>query len=260
MKRFVLSLLLLSLLVPLEASAARRMSFRTVHMRTTTAVGAVNATLKTWYDGGGGSSRDFADSVVFRKGVASRLVVDTTEAFAVSAFAFPPTFEERGGGYGSRAQALLGMQNLPGGTDSSIVDSTDATPWVIIRVRADSTSYANTLPSTMDSIAVGAQISYDGGVTWFSVSGTPTRIYYANATGISGDDGIAIPMITTAEISLPQDAAAISLQCQPSIWAPNAAPILNRTLCVQQGALVRFIVSVLDGQGQFAVDLGTWTE
>lgn len=212
---------------------------------------------------GGSFVTGFTDSVVFRQGAATAILVDTSAAYPLSYFRLPPGFEHRPASQGSRAQRTYGASGpilAPSGTDSSIVDTTDATPWIALRVQQDTLSNSFTATSTLDSALFGAQISYDGGLNWLSVNGTPTRAFYANPTGVSGTDGLAIPMLAVAEVSPGADVVEARCRCFPQLWEnTGTAFIFERTLCAAPAnALVRFIVKVTDGSGQWAVWLGRW--
>lgn len=236
-----------------RVSPASQWDWHDLEIRTTTAAASVPAE-DSWIKD---SSPAFADSLVFRKGPATRTLVDTTVAFRTNRFWYPPTYGSRGAQGGGRAQALSGMQALPGGTDSSIVDTTDKSPWIAIRVRQDTTSYSFTGSSgDLDSMFVGAQISYDG-INWLSVSGSPTRAFIANPTGVSGTDGLAIPCVVGIEPSVGADVSTVVFEAQPSIHKMGNAFIINRTLCAA-GAWVRFIIGINDATGQWRAEIAHW--
>ena len=270
MKRFVVPLFALLAFLPTAASAqkaseAASWQWQTMWMRTTVAASTVAYPAPGWAVGSPGepTTAAFLDSIAFRKGVATRTIVDTTAAYPMAMFSYPPTMAMHGAASYSRAQKLLGMQALPGGTDSVVVDTTDFTPWIAVRVRQDSLDYGTgttppVMTSGLDSVFVGAQISYDG-YNGLSVSGTPTRAYIANPTGVSGEDGIAVPSLAATEVSPGADAVEIRCECFPWLVRDSGtAFIINRTLCDARAKFIRFIIGVNDGQGQFAAEVGHW--
>lgn len=266
-RRIASFLAVLSLLVPLTAGAQAtqpqasspeaRFKWEPMQFRNISA-SAVAQELN-WAKGGGLLASGFADSLVFRRGATTRTLVDTSAAYPIDKFGMPPTFNARGGAYGSRAAKFNGgaVTAQFGQVDSVIVDTTDAATWVAFRIRQDSLSVSFSGTSTLDSALIAAQVSYDGGINWLSVSGTPTRAFYAT-TIASAEDGLQPPVLAAAEISPGADVVPFAIQCQPSVYQAGGAVIINRTLCAQSGALVRFLVDVADGSGQFRVDLGYW--
>lgn len=264
MKRFCLSFLsLLALILPLAAQAqvsdnSAQWGWDDMWLRNTSAATGSVVRQPNWAFGTshGGTTVGFADSTVFRKGATTNALTDTSIAYKVDDFAFPPTLHTRGGQYGSRNAAHSLANGVAGNAqDSVIVDTTDATPWLAIRVRQDTTSYAFSGSTGLDSAGVAAQISYDG-INWFSVSGSPTRAFVSVAI-TSGEDGLQPPLMTATESSPGVDAVQFDLQCQPTVFNVGTAFILNRTLCMA-GAYVRFLVSAMDGSGQWKVELGHW--
>lgn len=184
------------------------------------------------------SATGFADSTVFRRGATTRTLCDTTKAYRVERWALPPSLPYR---------------------TAAAFDSLDTTPWLVIRVRQDSSATSSPVFSGttgIDSIFVAAEYSLDG-VQWFAVSGSPTRAFLA-VTIASGQDGTQPPAITTAEQSPGADNARVVLGCVPGLDA-GGAYILNKTLCTC-GGWVRFLVGVLDGSGQFVAEAATWQE
>jgi hypothetical protein len=240
-------------------ASADHLTWSRLVMRNTTAASAVVLPLwtSTLNDPG------YADSTVFRRGATTRTLMDTTIAYHVDAWNLPPTFAYRGASYGARAAKFNGgaVTAQFGQVDSVVVDTTDNTPWILVRVRQDSSyatghPYAFTGTTAVDSILVAAQYSYDG-INWLSVSGTPTRAFIAT-TVATAEDGLQPPVLTALEVSPGADAAEVALQCQPELRVAGAALIINRTLCIA-GAWVRFLIGVTDGSGQFCAELGEWT-
>lgn len=267
MTRRILPFLFLavSLCIPISAQAQRvsaesQWDWHPLVMRTTSAASVVQEF--NWAKGehGLGSTRGFADSIVIRKAAATETLVDTSAAYKIGDFFFPPTFAARSGSAMARAAKFNGgaVTAQFGGVDSVIVDSTDSNPWIAFRVVQDTLSQDFAATSGLDSILVGAQISYDG-INWLAVNGTPTRAFLANATGISGTDGIAIPMITATEPSPGADVVELVVECQPAIHKVGNSFIINRTLCAA-GAYVRFIIGLCDGSGQFKPEIGYWSK
>lgn len=184
------------------------------------------------------SATGFADSTVFRRGATTRTLCDTTKAYRVERWALPPSLPYR---------------------TAAAFDSLDTTPWLIINVRQDSSATSSPVfvgTTGFDSVFVAAEFSYDG-VSWYSVSGSPTRAFLA-VTITSGQDGLQPPAITVTEPSPGADFARVVLGCTPGIDAGGAF-ILNKTLCTCNG-WVRFLIGVLDGSGQFVAEVGTWLE
>lgn len=177
----------------------------------------------------------FADSNVYRKGTAGLTTYDTTMAYPVQSFAIPN---------GAFAQQVTGADTL-------------IVPWLIIRMRQDTTSNVATLgavPTALDSFRVGAQVSMDG-VNWVNANGTPTRAF-DSVYFTSSEDGTQLVDLAAAEPVLGADFAQVTLGCTPSTVVAGGSPIINKTLCLC-GMYVRFIFGN-DGVGQFAVDAGTF--
>lgn len=210
-----------------------------------------------------GVNTGFADSSVFRKGTATATSVDTSRAYIVSDFLPPPTYYSRGGAPGARAQATrgnTGPSTLGAGLlDSVVVDTTDVSPWLELIVRQDSVTtgpYVLGLPTTFDSIYVAAQFSYDG-VIWNNVQGTPTRAFSAVLVTSNPVDGLQPPAVAATESSPGVDEVHLAFQYHPSLIQNGQAPIINRSLGMVP-YYVRFLINVCEGQGQFAVELGSW--
>jgi len=178
-------------------------------------------------------SSGFADSIVFRRGVDTRTVYDTTMGYHASYFRFPPTFGQV-------------LQN-------ALVDTT-TTPWLMVRVRQDTLQYGGTtITSGLDSVRVGAQVSPDG-INWTSVSGTPTQ-RFDTVFMTSGQDGVQAATLIGVEDNPGADLASVKLSCHPSQAAVDDH-IINRTLCLC-GQYIRFIIGG-GYSGQFVVEAGRW--
>jgi hypothetical protein len=179
----------------------------------------------------------FADSLVFRRGATTATVYDTTMGYRTHKFGFPP--------------------NLGPGLSNALVD-TSSVPWVVIRVRQDTTQYqfatgTGLTSSALDSVRVGAEHSYNG-IVWYSCSGTNTY-RFDTVFFTSGEDGLQSPSLIGVEGVNSEDAASVVLKCHPS-QAVLGAQITNRTLCFA-GEYVRFIIGG-DYTGQFVVEAGSW--
>lgn len=232
-------------------------------------IAASTVALKPW--SAGGRQTCYTDSTVFRHGpssdaVATRTTSDTTEAIPISEWDYPPTFAMRSAAYGSRAMKFNGgaVTAQFGGVDSLVADTLDRSPWVVITIVQDTTSYAFTGSSAGDSMLVGGEISYDGGNTWESLNGTPTRAFHGTtATSpiavASGVDGLVTALIVAAEKAPPSDRWTFNFECQPTLVAASTtALIINRTLCYANNALIRFIVCPLDATGQYTMNISHW--
>lgn len=236
MKRFVFPLLALFMLVPALALCQQiagmdaKLAWHTFEMRSTSAASVTQD--KNWAKYAGA----FTDSGVFRRGTGLT-VYDTTKAYHVSTWKFPPTLASRPG--------------------LALSDTTMVAPWMVIRVRQDTTQYSWSGAVVMDSVYFGAQVSYDGGINWNSLSTATTKNFGA-AFFTAGEDGLAPVALIMAEPSPGADAAMVSLGCVPSLFSANntSAWVLNTTLCMCN-ALVRFIFAV-DGTGQFVAEYASW--
>jgi len=235
-------LTLLALSIPLAAQSqeaaatgTRTMSLKwaPLYMRNTAA--ASTAREPNWAKGYPGSSPSgFADSIVFRRGVTTATVYDTSAAYRIEGFGFPPNI-------GTSAQ-------------NAVIDSA-STPWIVIKVKQDSTSFSFTGATGMDSVRVGAEVSQDG-INWQSCPGTPTHrfdvVYFT-----SGADGLQNPSLIGVERSPGEDMAIIPFRCHPPLASSNAT-IVNRGLCMESG-WVRFIIG-LDSSGQYAPEIASWND
>lgn len=238
MKRFITCAALVALFVVPAVTAAQPgplvMKAKRLEMRTT--VAANTSALVPWT-----KFRDSAylDSVVFRKGAATRTLFDTTQAVAVADLPWPP-------GHQNRTMAAI--------------DTLNSEPWIVIKVKPDSLFGAFTGTTGLDSLIVGIEYS-ENGVQWIGASGTPTRAFLAEAPIPVASDGITpVPLTKGEPTGAAGDAVWIALQCHPQIAeivANHAKSIANRTLCLESG-YIRFIIGVSDGSGQFVVDLMHW--
>ena len=268
-KRAILAVLTaVSLLIPLSAHAWRLEPER-LQMRNTSGGGTVARDLN-WAKGIPGSpgTLAFVDSMTFSHGSATGngKIADTTAAYRIGDWMFPPTFPYRAAGQMSRAQKSFGntqptTAGASGSVDSVVVDTTDATPWIIIRVRQDSLSYntpsATQVACSIDSVGLAAEWSPNG-VDWYAVSGTPTRAFSAVAV-TSGADGTQPPLLQATEALNSLDAVVFPIQCQPNV-ATGSSYIINRSLCACEG-FVRFLVTISDdGYGQYEVELQHWVD
>jgi hypothetical protein len=208
-----------------------------LYMRNTTAA-ALIARNPNWAVGipGNPGSVAYTDSVVFRRGATTATVYDTSAAYPISSWPFPPNF---------------------GTTLSNALVDTSSVPWIVVRVRQDSTTFgSSTTPtSSLDSVRVAVEYSYDG-ISWNSCAGTPTyRFDVVFLT--SGQDGVQNPTLIGVEAATAvEDAAAVILKCHPSQAGASGTVIVNRTLCMQ-GGFARFIIGG-DYTGQYAVEVASW--
>jgi hypothetical protein len=243
------------------ASPSVKFVWDRIPMRTT--VGASAFASIPWGTPQRATAGFYADSSVWRKAATTRTLVDTSAALDISDFALPPTFPSRSSGYMARAMKFNGgaVTAQFGGVDSVVVDSLDHTAWVKVRIQQDSTAFSFTGTSGGDSAFVGAQVSWDDGVNWETVSGTPTRAFIATPTGLSGEDGISVPSLAATETSPGLDRWEFDLECQPNLrQLSGTAFIINRTLCCATGGLIRFIFGLNDASGQFKADVGHWAK
>lgn len=267
MRRIAAFLAVLSLAIPLTASA--QMHTERLYMRSTTAASSVVANLN-WAAGtpGNPTNAAFSDSVTFAHATGSAATnIDTTAAYHVSRWPFSDTQRFRGGGFMMRAQKTSGNAGpaTEGGvTDSVVVDTADATPWIVIRVHQDSTAYGNFSGGTsLDSVYIHAQWSQDG-VVWYGLNGTPTRAGgFLNSTspfGTATEGGIVHQSLTATEANQAFDEVDFPLQCQPSIITQSSNLIINRTACMlPERYWIRFLVTVEnDGYGQYGIDVDYW--
>ena len=238
MKRFMLWLLMLVAVPALtQAQALSGSSSKFVYglaaMRNTSAASVAVET--NWAEGGAFQpATGFVDSSVFRRGGTSQTAYDTTAAYHISQFPFPPDVQYQGG----------------------IGDTADVA-WLKIRVEQDTISYAFVGTSTMYSIKVGAEISSDGN-NWIGVDGTNTRAFSA-VYFTSGQDGTQAPALLAGEPNAAADAAEVLLFCVPGLeLVSSLTPILMRTLCQAGDVWVRFLIG-MDGSGQYRVKIGQWT-
>lgn len=230
---------------------ADKLEFDQLWFRTT--VAASNVALPQWTvplnDGGA-----YADSSVWRRGATTRTVIDTTMAYPVDKWRMPPTYPNHlAGGYAKQTKQSGSAGSILGYGDSVAVDTLDRTPWIVIRARQDTTSYAFTGGTSLDSLYIGAQFSADG-KNWNSVGGTPT-IAHSTTFIAAGEDGLSPPALAFAEAGVPEQVVG-TLPCFPSIYTGGAL-IINRTACMTGGYL-RFIVSAGAGTGQWKLEVGNW--
>ena len=238
MKRFIFSAALAALfVVPLAAqSAPRGMTVRRLEMRTT--VAAATSAMVPWTVF---RNAAFLDSVVFRKGAATRTLFDTTQAIATSDLPWPPGHENR---------------------TMAVIDTLNSEPWIILKVKPDSLFGAFTGTTGLDSLIVGVEYSHNG-VQWIGATGTPTRAFLAEAPIPIASDGVTpVPLTKGEPTGAADDAIFVTFQCHPQIAeiiANHAKAIANRTLCLEEG-YIRFIIGVSDGSGQFVAELWHWGE
>lgn len=236
------TLALAVLLVPLvgraqdvSGSQITQFEWKRLTMRNTTAANAT-ALNRNWA-AREGVTAGFTDSTVFRRGVTTRTVYDTTLAYPVSAWPFPPTL---------------------GSSLANAVADTSSVPWLLLRVRQDSVAtgpYAFTGTSGLDSVRVAIEHSNDG-INWLSCPGTPTH-RFDTVFLTSGQDGLQSPTIIGVEASPGEDEVYIPLRCHSSQATSNSW-IVNRTVCFT-GGWVRLIVGGAYS-GQFAIELGSWAQ
>lgn len=267
MKRFLSFLAVLAfLVVPLSAHAQnttpKEWVWEGVTMRNTGPSGTV-ADPSNWIAAGGKFYQAFLDSSVFRVGTWAASVADTTEAFDMKEFPFPPTYAMRtaldGANYLRIKKDADPSQHGPAGTDSLVTflpDTLDNTRWIAVRMKQDTTSLSFSGSTSFDSVLVAAQWSEDG-VSWQNVGGTPTRAFISASFAINPTDGGTPVGLTNVEQTPGADVAEVSMECQPTLYTDNVSLIINRTMCMARRFL-RFIVSAPGGTGQFALEIGHW--
>jgi len=236
-KSVLLSLFALSVAAPVLAQVSQgdvtyRWGYSPIVFRNTSAASVARDA--NWARGTPGTSpTGFVDSTVFRAtGVGP---VDTTCAYRTGGYPFPFDAGRKG------ATALV---------------DTSTSAWIGIRVLQDSTSYSWSGVVGVDSIQVAAQVSYDG-VTWYNVTGTPTRAYDATAPIPVSSEGTTPIALLAAEPSVGAEFATVYLGCDPHTSLLGGAYIINRTLCMAD-MLVRFLIGPQGGGGQFRAEIGSW--
>jgi len=222
--------------------------------------GSSVAAQANWAAPGGRWGSAFLDSTVFRVGTWAATTWDTTVAYKITDYQFQPGVAWR------QAQLRIARGSFETSVQQSIPyrdsiisatpDTTATARWVTLRVEQDTTSNSFTGSTSWDSLLVAAQWSPDG-INWNAVSGTPTRAFYSNPSGVAGGDGLALPAIAEAEVNATTETAEVDLECHPLVYGGNATYILNRTLCIA-GGFVRWIVGVPGGTGQFKMLVGSW--
>lgn len=204
------------------------------------------------------------DSITFAHAAGGSALVkyDTTAAYPMTFFGLPPTWENRAAN--SEHQRSFATLNVASQIDSiGVPDTLDTTPWIIARLRADTTSNNWAGGTVFDSLYVGAQYSLNG-INWVAVGGTPTRKFVsggtAATTGLS-EDATAIPFLVAAKRGGNAAARFISIpfRCFPALANDTSTDwILERTMCMC-GGYVRFIVGISnDGAGQYTLEAGHW--
>lgn len=175
----------------------------------------------------------YLDSTVFRHASALPTSYDTTISYSIPKdFPLPPTF---------------GPAYIP-----SIADS--LFPWIFVKFAQDTTSYAFTATSGMDSVRVWAEFSNDN-VNWYTAAGTPTyRFDVVFAT--SGADGLQSPTLIGVEQLGGMDEAVIPFKCRVNQSNGAASTILNAPF-IGQWEFVRFIFGG-DYIGQFKATAYRW--
>ena len=176
----------------------------------------------------------FLDSLVFRRGVTTATVYDTSIGMSSSSFPFPP---------GLGTAAIAGIDTI-------------GTPWIAIRVGQDTTSFGFTATSGMDSVRVGVEYSYDG-ANWYPAAGTPTR-RFDTVFFTSGASGTQAVSLIGVEGVPGQDAATVTFGCHQGTIALIEPWNVGRALC-WANARLRFLIGG-DYTGQFKVEVGHWQD
>lgn len=238
MKRLFVALLALASIVLVGSAAALDFGNYTVLKMRNTSASSV-ARDPNWATPGFSPS-GFADSVVFRRGVQTRTVYDTTAAFWANSYPQPPN-----------------MSDLTTAAADSIL------PWIIVRIEQDSVRTAtdpllftgnSVLGGGTDSVRIAVEHSPDGGRTWFSCSGTPTyRFDIVFMT--SGQDGLQSPTLIGVEGSPGEDSASIPIKSR--VLTSNA--YINNFNLPYIGEPLRIIIGGAYS-GQFKISVGHWPE
>jgi hypothetical protein len=275
MKRLLLALLMVPAILLATAGPTRAQvpnppffDYTKLYFRNTTAANGIARELN-WgrYLPGQATILSFGaltDSLTFAHAAGGSALVkyDTTAAYNVTFFGLPPTFENRAAN--AEHQKSFATLNATANIDSiGVPDTLDTTPWVVMRIRADTTSNSWAGGTVFDSLYIGAQYSLNG-INWVSVGGTPTRKFVsggtAATTGLS-EDATAIPFLVAAKRG--SNAASrfitIPLRCFPALANDTSTDwIIERTMCMC-GGYVRFIVGISnDGAGQYTLEAGHW--